>query len=259
MNLLIDNSLLKYGKVFAYCNIKTAVYDISRQNSFYTFDVFNPTHFIGNINNVPKSLIKVLKEQPNIRVGFFHTDRIDENFYNLVNETIPPDFIFTNDADKFSNYKTVQLNQTGDAILYYKGQKIQSIESDVVIIENVFNSKPPELLGLKYRIFSNNLVQSINYCGTLEEASKKNFYASSRLSLCSEENMINCVLSGGNPIPIDSPIDDIYKYLKNPPSVNRKEIIENKTSFNTAIEILEQFQASEEVNIVKDKKKEFFQ
>ena len=109
MKILFDHSVIKYGKPLTYCGIPAGFYDHLRYSAFDIFDIFKPTVFIGNTANITSSLIKVLKENPYIKMGFFDFGKRSDNFEKLVQETIPPEFIITNDSTLSDRFKTVSL------------------------------------------------------------------------------------------------------------------------------------------------------
>jgi len=255
MKILFDHSVIKYGKPLTYCGIPAGFYDHLRYTAFDIFDIFNPTVFIGNTANITSSLIKVLKQNPHIRVGFFDFGKRSENFEKLVQETISPEFIFTNDNELSNRFKTVPIKPVADPFLYYKGKFVDQYKCHLAVVENIVNVQLPDLEGVRFMIFSNNVINHINYCGAIPEIERKDVYASAYISLCSPDNMLNCILAGGNPIPIDYDLSSIENY-KN--VLDLQAVIENHTLFNATKEILELLGSEKEIEIIDSKRKEFF-
>ena len=232
MNVLVDISLLKYAKTLAYAGFTVGLYDSKSYSAFDVFDTFRPDMYIGNTSNVPTSLFKAIKEKPHMKLGFFLQGIKDNNFIEMQKEGIEPEFILD-----------LQDEPVADILLYYKGEVKPEFQCDVVVAERFINIDLPNIpTCYTLRIFSPNLVYHINYCGNIQEDNVKHLYASSKVSLCYPENMLNCIVAGGYPLPIDSSEEDIVKAIE---SVNNKEDLLKhalqRTTFHICSEIMQKF------------------
>lgn len=77
-------------KAFQSCGIEAHMWDINSVAAFDAFDTFEPDIFLGQLYNLTPSLIKCIKERPNLQVGLragdwgVHKDQIDTSRFNVL-------------------------------------------------------------------------------------------------------------------------------------------------------------------------------
>lgn len=250
MKILVDASLIKYAKVFAHAGFTVGLY-FPNNSAFDTFDSFQPDVFIGDIGNISNSLVKIIKEKPALRFGFFHLNNISPNFVVLKQEGIYPQFILSNlIADEFEGIKTYANDDVADLVTFYKGVPKPEFKADAVVVEQFLNIDlpliPPEFV---FRIFSSNLVHHINYCGNVQEGNIKHIYASSEVVLCSPENALNCIVAGGYPISLNSTEDDIVAAIEKDHTTEKIELFNRalqRNIFNVCADMMNYFGLEQE-------------
>lgn len=235
---------MPYAKVLSYSGLEVGVYNTESYSAFDVFDTFNPNLYLGNISNIPKSLVKVLKEQPHLKFAFIQDGKIDERFWELDKEGVHPYFIL-GQSPELEKFKVYSNYTTSDFLTYYNGKVSPILATDVVVAEEIIDVDlfclPDEYV---FRIFSPNLIYHMNYCGNINEQNIKNVYASAKVSLCSAHNRLNCIIAGGYPMDINSSEEEVIQAVKRDNTKEKAELLKDaltKTSFHITSDILKYF------------------
>jgi hypothetical protein len=248
MKILVDASLLSYGKAATYAGFQAFLHNTQAMSTFDTFDKINPDIYIADSNYVTEAVLKNIEERPALKVVFIE-DQINNSRKKI--------------EDRFGNiYSFKQRISIADLIDYSKPEKINKYEAALVAIdetvpENILNMKFPKCFI--FRIFSGSIINDSRYCGALIPNRKKNIYKSSSLSIATGDNFYNSALCDCLPI-FPETVEDVLSALQSNNSKILKSIKEEAYSkhnnFDSLSEILNELGYDKEANTVLEKAKE---
>jgi len=227
MKILIDDTILTYANAAVFSGYTVAKRD-EKISTIDLFDRFAPDVYIGDINKLSKSVIKILGERPDLRAVFLGTGQekqsaeLTQNFGNL--------------------YPIIKNEPKADLVHYNKPELVQEFKSDVVAIDTDVNQSI--VLPEKYffRIFSSSIVHHNNYCGFVNEHQKKNFFRSSLVSISQGDHYFNAAWCGCYPVEVIS-VEAILSALNtnNNSKIRalKDEVSESKNNFKALSEIFD--------------------
>lgn len=236
MKILIDTSLMKFARVFAYCKFPTIGFNNKVIPTFDAFDMANPNVFFIKEDNLTSSVVKCILERPELRTVVFADD---SGKIELLKKAVGDYFNYINDYNKY-----------GDVITYSNASFIPELACDVVCTENIEDLK---IEGFTVRIFYPEVVNSKYYCGYVNEFKLKDIYKSAKVVL-TKGNKTDVILSGGNPIESFCPscLIDQPDY-----SAERTNILNSLTTFHLIANILETLGYNQEKNLVMERLGDF--
>lgn len=247
MKTLVDNSLISYGRCLLYSGFKAAKHDPATVSTFDTFYTVKPDLYIADANFLTKAVIKNIEERPDMRVCVLQKDNFTEH----------PNFKMFKDT--FGDlYSWILDPGHADLFVYLKSEKQDKYKADLVSIEDnpiedIVNVKVPE--SIVSRFYSSQIIKHNRYCGYAPEPTRKNIYASSKLSFAKGDNIYNSILCGCRPIDMNSNIlEELDKKIDMKDKI--EEVLSKSTSFHAVASILQNFGFERESQIVLEKLKE---
>jgi hypothetical protein len=262
MNILTESSLIKFAKALSVSKFNVAI--LNQGVAIYdAFDTFKPDIFITTMSALDRARVKNIIERPALRVVLIGDAPVNEHYDELV-KTVFPNIIYSNNPDDYK--MPVTPFETYSDILLYKDAKFQDkYAADIVCIEDNLG---PEILNftpgydITFRIFSNNIVNHSNFCGTVIDNNKKDVYASAKISLCSPENKENAWLCGSyvidllNPPPLNEILSRLTSDNTEEIQSQRARILESNTTFHLCANLMEGLDLKKESQMILNKLKE---
>lgn len=250
MKLLVDASLLTYGKAGIYSEIQSFLHNPQGgMNTFDTFDKINPDIYFADVDLVTEAVLKNIEERPALRVVFFEGENESPNKLKIEN--------------KFGNLYDFKIKTfMADLVDYGNSKFVKDYECNLVSINEtlpdfIYDVDFPECV--KFRVFSDTFVGFGRYCGSAPVGIRKNIYKSSALSIASKDNYYNSIICDCCPIA-PSCVQELFDAMETDYSEKLKslkeEVYENNNNFSSLASILNELGYTKEASKVAEKSKE---
>lgn len=243
MRILTEQNLNNYVKPFAFSGYDAALIPQGAA-VFDIFDTFLPDIYITTMSQLTKARVKNILERPALKTVVLADSPTTDFYKQLVDNGVVSLVFYANEED--FKAKSLAMKSYADIFLYKDAEKNPRYESDVVCIEDNLTTELDNYYfdyKLRYRIFSNVVVNHSNYCGFLAEPFRKTAYKSSKVALCSKASLSNARLAEAHAIEFGTSVQDILDCINTDHSASikekKEEVLESLTTFHFCATILE--------------------
>lgn len=202
MKLLVDSSLISYATPAIFAGFSGLKHDPSNMSTFDTFDKVEPDIYIADADLLTETIFKNIEERPALKFCVVQKNPTESEHPNFIKL-----------KDRFGDIYNWFLEEGHADLLQYRNSeyKIQ-YDCDIVSIEDPIIKDIEKIKvkdGVKFRIFSGQIVKSQYYSGFAHMAFRKDIYKSSKLSISYGDNVFNSILCDCFPISISDNIEEL--------------------------------------------------